>query len=508
LVVLVLIWVWDLVFSGAKKMENSDRRPLTLKTSIKTYTFGQDKVVPPEKTIGNATLRLNKIEIPVLDNVFRIDNLDKIGIPAFICQINQVLKEQLRLTDSFGKGVIAEQAQASALMEAVERYSCMSFLKEDSNFMIAPYSQVQDKTCPLTDLLLPFDKDYKDNQAIMGDLAKIPLHWTKSFSLTENKEILYPTRWFTYIYGTTGFAAGNSMEETILQGLCEVFERHSISSVVKEEIATPLIDVNSIENPIAKELISKFYSAGVELFINDFSLGLGVPTVGVLAHDPHNPLETIRIYNAAGTHLNRNNALIRALIEVAQHRCQMLFRESIQKIEGGPTYCFPRFKSLDEARYLTNKDRKVKFSELPSYYNKDFKKEIERTIQVLSDNDFKIIATDVTHPLLKVPAVIVTIPRSRLNRPTTKMNPYFVMARSYMVIDRYHEAIECFEKAFELDPLERENPKMLCRVGLCHKRIKNYHVAVELFQNAFELNPKLFLSKNLVQEFAAIVRQL
>jgi len=88
------------------------------------------------------------------------------------------------------------------------------------------------------------------------------------------------------------------------------------------------------------------------------------------------------------------------------------------------------------------------------------------------------------------------------------MNPYFVMARSYMVIDRYHEAIECFEKAFELDPLERENPKMLCRVGLCHKRIKNYHVAVELFQNAFELNPKLFLSKNLVQEFASIVRQL
>ncbi len=508
MVVLVLIWVWDLVFSGAKKMEDSDRHPLTLKTSIKGYTFGQDKVVPPEKTIGNATLRLNKMEIPVLENVFRIDNLDRIGIPAFICQINQVLKEQLRLTDSFGKGVIPEQAQASALMEAVERYSCMSFLRQDSNFMVATYSEVQGKTCPLTDLLLPFDGDYRDNQAIIDDLAKIPLHWTKSFSLTENKEILYPTRWFTYIYGTTGFSAGNSMEETVLQGLCEVIERHSISSVVKEEIPTPSIDVNSIENPIAKELISKFLGAGIELFINDFSLGLGVPTVAVLAYDPHSPLETIRIYNAAGTHLNRGNALIRALIECAQHRCQMLFREGIQKIEGGPTYCFPRFKSLDEASYLTNKDRKVKFSELPSYCNKDFKKEIERTIRILSDNNFEVIVTDVTQPSLKVPAVIVTIPRSKLNRPTTKMNPYFVMARSYMVIDRYHEAIECFEKAFELDPLERKNPKMLCRVGLCYKRTKDYHVAAQLFQDAFELNPKLFLSKNLVQEFAAIVRHL
>lgn len=378
---------------------------IRLRSSVKGYTFGQDKVVPPEKAISNATLRLNKMEMSVLENVFRIDDLDRIGIPAFICQINQDLKEGLGLTDSFGKGVIAEQAQASALMEAIERYSCMSFLKKNSNFMIASYSQVQSKTCPLADLLLPFDKDYKDNQAIIGDLIQTPLCWTKSFSLTENKEILYPIRWFTYIYGTTGFAAGNSMEEAILQGLCEVLERHSISSVVKEEIATPSIEINSIENPIANELLSRFYSAGIELFINDFSLGLGVPTVGVLAHDAHSPLETIRIYNAAGTHLNRDNALIRALIEVAQHRCQMLFREGIQKKEGGPTYCFPRFKSLDEARYLTNKDRKVKFSELPSYYNKDFKKEIERTIRVLSDNDFKVVATDVTHPSLKVPAV-------------------------------------------------------------------------------------------------------
>lgn len=102
----------------------------------------------------------------------------------------------------------------------------------------------------------------------------------------------------------------------------------------------------------------------------------------------------------------------------------------------------------------------------------------------------------------------MTIPRSRLNRPTTKMNPYFVMARSYIEIGRYHEAIESFEKGFELDPLERENPKMLCRLGLCHKRIKNYHVAAQLFERAFELNPKLFLSRKLVQEFAAIVRHL
>ncbi|HIC90923.1 MAG TPA: tetratricopeptide repeat protein [Syntrophaceae bacterium] len=479
-----------------------------LRSSIKGYTFGQDKVVPPEKTISNATLRLNEIEMPVVEKVFRIDNLDRIGIPAFTCQINQDLKQKLGLTDSFGKGVTAEQAQASALMEAIERLSCMSFLREESNFKIAPYSQFQGKTCSLTDLLLPFDKDYKDNQAIIGDLIQTPLCWTKSFSLTKNKEILYPIRWFTYIYGTTGFAAGNSLEEAILQGICEVLERHSISSVVKEKITTPSIEVNSIQNPIAKELISKFYSAGIELFINDFSLGLGVPTVGILAHDTHSPLKTIRIYNAAGTHLNRDNALIRALIEVAQHRSQVLFREGIQKKEGGPTYCFPRFKSLDEAKYLTNKNIKVKFNKLPSYSHKDFKKEIERTVQVLSDSHFEVVVTDVTHPSLKVPAVMVTISKSRLNRPTTKMNPYFIMARSYIGIGRYHEAIECFEKAFELDPLERENPRMLCRLGLCHKRIKNYHMAAQLFERAFELNPKLLLSKKLVQEFAAIVRQL
>jgi ribosomal protein S12 methylthiotransferase accessory factor len=482
---------------------------MNLKSSLKTYTYGQDKTIPPEQTISKATSKLTRAKMPILERIFRIDKLDRIGIPAFICKSNEVIGRKLGLTDTFGKGVTAKQAKASALMEVIERYSCLSFLRKKNSFLIAPYSQIEDKACVLSHLISSFDREaYKDDQTIVNDLAEIPMCWTKSFSLTRKKEVFHPIRWFSYIYGTTGFAAGNSLEEAILQGICEVVERHTISSVIKTNLSTPSIALDSIKNRIARRLISKFHEAGTTLFIKDFSLGLEIPTVEVLVYDRDAPVEKIRIYNAAGTHSDRNKALIRALIEVAQHRCQMLYRKLVEKKEAGPTYCFPSFKRLDDARLLTDEIKMVTFSSIPSYFHRDFKKEIERTVGSLAEKNLEVIVTNVTHPSLKVPAVIVSIPGSRLNRPSTRMSPYFIMARCCMGIGRYQEAINCFEKAFASNPLERNNPRMLCRLGLCYKKSGDYRAAARLFQNAIDLDPKLIFSSKLVRDFSGVLRKL
>jgi len=57
--------------------------------------------------------------------------------------------------DKCGKGVSIEQAKASALMEAVERYSCELFIKERKPFIVSSYDNLKENALSPLDLLLP-----------------------------------------------------------------------------------------------------------------------------------------------------------------------------------------------------------------------------------------------------------------------------------------------------------------------------------------------------------------
>lgn len=482
-------------------------RPFALKPSPKGYRYGQHKAISPEETIQRTLSSLGGIEENLLEDVSRLDPLDRLGIPAYTCAVNPEIKRAMGLADTFGKGITPEQAKASAFMELVERYSALSFLDNACHFLIARYDNIDNHAPPPWIFLAPFEK-YRDKPDILNDICTSPLSWTWSYSLTQKNWALFPLRWFSFIYGTTGFAAGNTLEEAILQALCEVVERHAISMVVMDKVPTPSINLDSIDHPITQELISKFRQAGILLFIKDFSLGLEIPTVEVLAFDPKAAVTTVRIYNAAGTHMDRNMALIRALTEIAQHRCQIIKRETIQKKPGGPTYCFPRFRDLDQARYLTDNSSIISFDDLPNASTEDFGSEIEFAVSALSRVGMEVFVTDVTHPSLRVPAVIVTIPGAKLNRPGAKKNPYFVLARSYMAMDQYPEAIRLFKKAFDLEPAEKNNLAMLCRMGLCYRRAGLYHEAARLFQQALEIKPELSLSPSFIKDLSEIMQHL
>jgi len=480
---------------------------------FKGYTFGQDKACNPKETIKTVLNRLNKLvsskgvnsEREKTKNLFghliisRIDHFDRLGIPAYICQVDS----SLGINDSCGKGVTLEQAKASALMELVERYNCDWFIKEKNHFIIDSYDNLKEDALAPLSMLSPLSSVYQTNK-ILKDIKRMPLPWTESFSLTHNKPILFPLHWFYLIYGTTGLAAGNTIEEAILQAIGEIVERHNISRVIEGKVITPNIDISSIEHFIARRLIKKFFDAGIKLFIKDFSLELGIPTIGILAYDPNPPSKTVRIYNVAGTHLNRDFALIRALIELAQHRAQIIFREN-KKMSGGPTYCFPHFETLKEASYLIKNKKNIPFNEIPTYRHKDFSMEIERAVGLIKQHNLEVIATETTHPELQLPSVIVTIPEARLNRPSTRLNPYFFMARICMDLGNYKTAIKYFEKSIKIDPHYKNIPQILCEMAICYKRLKMYRQAKSYFERVITLSPNLVLSKKFIDDFIEVV---
>ncbi|MEW6327769.1 MAG: YcaO-like family protein [Thermodesulfobacteriota bacterium] len=496
-------------FNKAEPSVNLIPKRFQLNPSPKGYCYGQHKAISPEETVQRALSSLASTGRPVFEGVSQLDHLDRIGIPAYVCKVNPAIRQSMGLTDTLGKGITVAQAQASALMELVERYSAVSFLENDNaSHFITRYDDIR-RYAPSPGIFLePFERYRHNRQTILTDLCTCPLAWTWSYSLTQGKSFLFPLKWFTFVYGTTGFAAGNTLEEAILQAICEVVERHAISTVVMKKLSTPGIDPGSIGQPVIRDLISKFHQAGISVYIKDFSLDLGIPTVEVLAFDPEAPVSTIRIYNAAGTHTDKNMALIRALTEIAQHRCQIIERETIQKKQGGPTYCFPGFQNLGEAEFLIADSSIISMDDLPDYPGTDFRSEIKWITSALSRAGLEVFVTDVTHPGLGMPAVIVTIPGARLNRPATQKNPYFVLARSYMEMGKYQEAIQAAEKAFDLDPEEKNNPTMLCRIGICYRQAGLYYEAARLFQQALELKPALGRSPSFIKDFSEIVRHL
>lgn len=472
-----------------------------INSSLKAYTFGQDKACNPKETIKTVLNRLKQKRVFILRSILRIDHFDKIGIPAYICQIDS----NLGINDSCGKGVTLEQAKASALMEAIERYSCECFIKEKRDSIIDNYDNLKENAISPISLLSPLPSIYQTDE-ILKDLKKTPLSWIKSFSLTHNKPILLPLHWFYLIYGTTGLACGNTIEEAILQAIGEVIERHNVSRVIEGRLTTPTIDISSIAiyHFIARALIKKFFNAGIKLFIKDFSLGLDIPTIGILAYDPNPPTKTVRIYNAAGTHLNRDFALIRALIELAQHRAQVIFRES-KKMPGGPTYCFPHFKTPKEASYLIENKKTIQFNKIPTYRHKDFRVEIKRAVDLINQHGLEVIVTKTTHSEIDLPAVAVTIPGARLNRPSTRLNPYFFMAKTCMDLENYKAAIRYFEKSIQIDPPYKNIPQILCQMAICYKRLKMYGQAKSYFERAITISPNLVLSKKFIDDFTEVV---
>ena len=114
----------------------------------------------------------------------------------------------------------------------------------------------------------------------------VPLKWVWAYNLTRNEPVLVPFNWFFAINEFNGPSAGNCREEAILQGICEVVERHVSSLVSRNRLVVDGLDLDSATDPAVLDMIGKYRRVGVRLFASDFTLDTGIPSVGVMAYDP------------------------------------------------------------------------------------------------------------------------------------------------------------------------------------------------------------------------------
>ena len=374
-----------------------------LQDALKRYTLDQDKIIPPEETVRRFKQSLQRLDLDILKQTVRIDN-GRLKIPVFFSYCGRDATRIIGTQKQMGKGATPEQAEASAVMELAERFSFFSFVHDHNNFFTDRYVNVKDKALPFEMIARSVHDESPDLEAAGEVFKNLPLKWTWAYNLTLEQEVLIPFDWFFTINEFNGPCAGNCVEEALSQGICEIVERHTSSIVSQGRVQVPAIDPDSASDPAVVEMIQKYRNAGIHLFLNDFSLDLGIPSVGVLAYDPSTfPLKSELVWTA-GTTPDPQKALSRALTETAQLGGD--FNSGSNYVASG----LPKLRSMKEAEFVTRAAKTVGIQSLPDLSNENIRIEVENLISTLKARDMEVLAVNTAHPLLGIPAFYTIVP--------------------------------------------------------------------------------------------------
>lgn len=365
------------------------------------------RTILPKETLERVIPLLPKAGMEPLEDITGKDN---IGIPVY--SISRPGASKGAVSNYNGKGPTPEQAMASAVMEAMERYSAER--RETDEIIYGTYKQACDAgfTLDPKEMILPLRiLNYVDD----GEIG-----WYPGYEMFRGEDIWVPANavfhpYFTdgdmqvFRYHTNGIAAGNTMEEAILHALLELVERDawSICEFTERMNADVLVD----EDSICGRLLEQFREGGVEIHLKDLTNDLGIPTIGaaaddVMTKDPE--LLTIGV----GTHLNPEIAAVRAITEVAQsrttHKHGVKTNAKLQKISHEMGY--DKIKAVNKVWYA-HSGRDVKLSDMKRLDTDYVLDDIEVVLERLVERGFdKVIAVDLTRPEVKVPVVRMIVP--------------------------------------------------------------------------------------------------
>ena len=480
-----------------------------LNDALKRFTLDQDKILPPEETVKLFKDKLNKIDLDILKDTVRIDN-GRLNIPVFISYCGQDAKNVTGGKKQMGKGATPQQAEASAVMELVERFSLFSFKSNPDNFMIEKYRNIKDKAIDFQMIAQSVHDENKDPNLTQKIFEDIPLKWTWATNLTRNTEVLIPFDWFFNINEFNGSCAGNCAEEAICQGMCEIVERHTSSIISQNRINLPEINPDSSTDPLVVEMLGKYQNAGIKLHITDFTLDMGIPSIGILAYDPSTFPDKSEIVWTAGTTPNPQKALSRALSEVAQLAGDFN-TGSCYEASG-----LPKFNSIEDAGFIMNPEKIVDITSLPDLSDDNIKLEVQSCISSLADKGMDVIVVNTMHPLLKIPVFYIIIPGAHFRErahgadvgmfasklltensdPEYAINKLikikellpekyyisFYLGQCFLSVDKPIIALDYFTASISQNPAKQDIASIYSYMGICFKDMGEYQKALLALQ--------------------------
>ena len=247
------------------------------------------------------------------------------------------LRRSLR-SKSAGKGSTREQSEASALCEAVERYSG-AFHGDEIRVRkrFVEFAGGEEAIHP-NDAQLFSDNQLDDAKSINAKghpYNIVPprldpdagIDWTPVWSLTQERHRYLPTSMLysmpaeqrgpsDLIADSNGCAAGNTLEEAILQGFYELAERDAFAIWWYNRLRVPAVDLSGFDDEYLASAADHYARYERDLWMLDVTSDIGVPAFVALSRRPDAKTEDI-IYGA-GAHADPRIAALRAVCELNQ----------------------------------------------------------------------------------------------------------------------------------------------------------------------------------------------
>lgn len=386
------------------------------------------KTDTPENTIGKIAAGFDRLGYDIRYIPFQV--ADQI-------HWSQISIDAIKLQCQ-GKGLTAELAKASAHAELAERFSGGLFFQdfeEQVRFnMPALYSRQVNRFLNyewLGGYVNSHQDNLKDahlsiemllcNQPHLSqvDIEKIKnsqmaRHWVDGYSVMQDKTIKVPINFTVYINASNGMAAGNTLEEAIIQAACEVFERYTQIQIIEPEKNVPSIDKTTLQSDRLKSMIAFYENENVEIILKDFSMEGRFPSIGVLFIN-HN-LRPGRLEHkilVPGVSFNMDEALSRCLTEVMQGRNTLkmpspnLDRPVSHRSRVENLYLLFKCCISQKDISFLEKGNTIAYRDIQS---KNIFSEIEAIKKICHALETDFIVLDLTHPVLEFPVVRVVLP--------------------------------------------------------------------------------------------------
>ena len=346
------------------------------------------------------------------------------------------LRRSLR-SKSAGKGSTPQQSEASALCEAIERYSCAfhgdeircrkrfedfgeteaiypNNIQLFSDWQLDHADQINDHGHPYNFVPPRFD-------------SCAEIEWSPVWSLTQDQHRYLPTSMLYSMWAgqhgkpilkadSNGCAAGNTLEEAILQGFFELVERDAFAIWWYNRLRLPRVDLESFEDDYLATAHDFYRGFNREMWLLDVTNDLGIPAFVAISRRIDKEEEDI-IYGA-GAHVDPHIAALRAVCELNQ------FLNWVQGSERGgcghnvdEPLCLWWWKNgkLSDLPYLTPDPDSMPRGKLdyPVPDTADMREDVERCRALVESKGMELLVLDLTRPDIGMPVARVIVPGLR-----------------------------------------------------------------------------------------------
>jgi oxazoline/thiazoline synthase len=405
---------------GSRDVRDPDRAPLPTRLRVggkAVMTSGGYRSVAPAETIA----RVRKHVSPLTGVVSQLDRIKSehpldftfLAKHSFSPRPEAVQALQVQpVRDSYGKGSTADQAEASALMQAVERY-CGIFqgdeIRTNRRYVDFPAGE------PV----------HPDDILLSGDPHPfnplVEIEWSPVWSLRDERFKHLPTSLLYFFHDASGqnqfnaysngCAAGNTMEEAILQGFLELVERDAYAIWWYNRLQRAEIDLDRLGDSYVRDQRAQFAAMGRDLWVLDITSDIDIPVVIAVLHWKESGRECIEL--AAGAHFDLRIATLRAvtglnqLLAIARMRRGANATTVADKDDALPVPLRKNTHLLPHGKAASRGARSRKFVEM------DRRDQVLACVKLAKGLGLDFLVLDQTRPDVGVPVARVIVPGLR-----------------------------------------------------------------------------------------------